>query len=202
MQYPSTIHGSCGGLANPWRRCACSAAHFANPAGGAQLVASRWDSSLPMTIGSSVLRSDFWLSSAGTRSPHRPATHTSHTHLYTCTQGHKGGPHATRLLQPCQLGQCHTHPLPRLGLFAPGRAGGEHLAPRLWPHRYPVRDRVTLQLLQRSTLFIVQRQIQMITLLISAQPSLAGRPRRSRYRATRSLIVATKALSSWDVWGH
>ena len=39
----------------------------------------------------------------------------------------------------------------------------------------------------------------MITLLISAQPSLAGRPRRSRYRATSSLIVATKALSSLDV---
>ena len=58
-------------------------------------------------------------------------------------------------------------------MFAPGRAGGEHFAPSLWPHGYPVRDRVTLQLLQRSTLFIVQRQIQMITLLISAQPSLA-----------------------------
>ena len=28
-------------------------------------------------------------------------------------------------------------------------------------------------MLQRSTLFIVQREIQMITLLISAQPSLA-----------------------------
>ena len=31
------------------------------------------------------------------------------------------------------------------------------------------------------------------------QPSLAERPMRSRHRATRSLIVATNALSSWDV---
>ena len=59
---------------------------------------------------------------------------------------------------------------------------GEHFATRLLTHGYPVRDRVALQLLQRSTLFIVQRQVQMITSLISAQPSLAGRPRRSRYR--------------------
>ena len=100
---------------------------------------------------------------------------------------------------PALAGQCHNHPLPRQVLFAPGRAGGEHFAPRLRPHGYTVRDPVALELLQRSTLFIVHRQVQMITLLISAQPSLAGRPRRSRYRATRSLIVATKALSSLDV---
>ena len=60
----------------------------------------------------------------------------------------------------------------RTSLF---RAG----AIRAYHSRHPgcvVPDRVTLQLLQRSTLFIVQRQVQMITLLVSAQPSLAGRP--------------------------
>ena len=74
---------------------------------------------------------------------------------------------------PAKLAGATSHPLPRLGLFAPGRAGGEHFAPSLRPHGYPVRDRVALQLLQRSTLFIVHRQVKMITLLISDQPSLA-----------------------------
>ena len=44
-----------------------------------------------------MLWSDFRLLS-GTRSLHRPATRTAHTHVYTCTQGHKGGPtYAARL---------------------------------------------------------------------------------------------------------
>ena len=55
---------------------------------------------------------------------------------------------------PTLAGQCHNHPLPRQVLFAPGRAGGEHFAPRLRPHGYSVRDPVALQLLQRNTLFI------------------------------------------------
>jgi len=60
-------------------------------------------------------------------------------------------------------------------------------------------DRVALQLLQGSTLFIVRRQVQIFTLLVSAQPYLAVRPRCPRYRATRSLMVATNALCSLDV---
>ena len=80
-----------GGWQTPGGGARAPTAHFANPAGGAQLVASRCDNILPMTIGSSMLWSDFRLLS-GTRSPHRPATRTAHTHVYTCTQGHKGGP--------------------------------------------------------------------------------------------------------------
>ena len=92
--------------------------------------------------------------------------------------------HATKILQPCLAGRYHNHPLPRQVLFAPGRAGGEHFATRLRPYGYPVCDQVALHLLQRSILFIVHRQVQMITLLISDQPPLAfqvsGNPLASR----------------------
>ncbi len=47
------------------------------------------------------------------------------------------------------------------------RLQGEHFAPHMRSHGYPVRDRVALQLLQRILITLFQRQCQIIALLIS-----------------------------------
>ncbi|MFT6878358.1 MAG: hypothetical protein ACJAZF_004489 [Granulosicoccus sp.] len=92
--------------------------------------------------------------------------------------------------RPCQAALYRT-PLPRRVSSAMSALCALPVA-----HGYSIRDRVVLQLLQRILITFFQRQCQIIALLISGQPSLAWRPRRSRYRATRSLIVTTNALSS------
>lgn len=44
------------------------------------------------------------------------------------------------------------------------RFQGEHFAPQMKPHRYPMRDRVALKLLQHILITLFKRKLQLIAL--------------------------------------
>ena len=99
-------------------------------AGEAQLVACRCDNISPMTIGSSMLWSDFRLLS-GTRSSHRPATRTcTHLPLHLHPRCIKAAPSDSFELWAPVL------PVDRLGFAQLSLAMQRHLEQGLWQRFY------------------------------------------------------------------